>query len=60
MKSTPAKTIQEIAREILNLETLETRNMDSLDFHDMSVWDIRKALEAAYNAGRESVDTKGK
>jgi hypothetical protein len=42
----------EIAKEILDLETLEARNMDSLDFHELSVWEIRKALEAAYNAGR--------
>ncbi len=43
-----------IAKEVLNLETLETRNSDCLDFYDMAVWDIRKALEAAYNAGREA------
>ena len=48
-------TIDEIAREILGLETLETRRSDSLDFHDMGVWSIRKALETAYKAGRESV-----
>lgn len=46
-------TIENIAREILDLETLETRNMDGLDFHELSVWEIRKALEAAYNAGRK-------
>ena len=37
-----------------NLETLETRNSDSLDFHDLPVWSIREALLAAYHAGRES------
>ena len=47
-------TIEKIAHEILDLETLETRNMDSLDFHDLAVWEIRKALEAAYNAGRDT------
>ncbi len=41
-----------IAKEILNLETLEIRNMDSLDFHDLSVWEIREVIEAAYNAGK--------
>ena len=51
-------TIEKIAREILDLETLETRKMDSLDFHDMAVWEIRKALEAAYNAGRDAVTPK--
>ncbi|XHR30397.1 MAG: DUF6900 domain-containing protein [Chthoniobacteraceae bacterium] len=43
-----------IAKELLDIETLETRNMDSLDFHELSVLEIRKALEAAYNAGREA------
>lgn len=41
-----------IAKEILDLETLEIRKMDSLDFHELSVWEIREALEAAYNAGK--------
>jgi hypothetical protein len=43
--------IAEIAATILNIETLETRNRDSLDFHDVAVWQIKKALEAAYQAG---------
>ncbi len=43
-----------IAKEILDLETLEARNMDGLDFHELSVWEIREALEAAYNAGRKA------
>ena len=33
------------------LETLETRNRDALDFHDVAVWAIRHALEEAYAAG---------
>jgi len=53
-------TIEKIAREILDLETLETRKMDSLDFHDMAVWEIRKALEAAYNAGKSVANPKAK
>ena len=53
-------TIAKIAREILDLETLETRKMDSLDFHDMAVWSIREALEAAYNAGRDAATAKPK
>ena len=52
--------IEKIAREILDLETLETRKMDSLDFHDIAVWEIRKALEAAYNAGRDAATPKSK
>ena len=51
-------TIEKIARKILGLETLETRKSDSLDFHDVAVWSIHEALEAAYNAGREASNTK--
>ncbi|MDE1901250.1 MAG: hypothetical protein KGI37_06385 [Alphaproteobacteria bacterium] len=43
-----------IAKEHLNIETLKTRNSDSLDFHDCSVWGIKKALQAAYDLGRLS------
>jgi hypothetical protein len=45
------KTFTAIAREHLRIETLETRRSDSLDFHDVSVWGVRDALEAAYKAG---------
>ena len=44
--------IEKIAAQILGIETLETRKMDSLDFSDQAVWQIKEALEAAYNAGR--------
>lgn len=53
---TPDKTINRIARDILGLETLETRKRDSLDFHDHAVWSIKEALEAAYDAGARSKD----
>ena len=43
--------ILEIAQRQFRLETLETRNWDRLDFHDVAVWAIRAALEAAYAAG---------
>ncbi len=35
-----------------SIETLETQNSDRLDFHDVSVWSIRAALEAAFAAGQ--------
>jgi hypothetical protein len=44
--------LTEIAAEYLNLETLETRNSDSLDFSEHAVWSIKAALEAAYKAGQ--------
>ena len=42
-----------IAQKHLDIDTLQTRNADSLDFHDTAVWDIRDALEAAFKAGVE-------
>ena len=44
----------DIARQILLIETLEERRMDSLDFHEVAVWQVQKALEAAFEAGRKS------
>ncbi len=48
------KTLEKIAKEILWIETLETRSSDSLDFHEVSVWGLKEALEAAYKAGQQS------
>ena len=52
--TTKSARLQRIAKQYLDLETLETRNADDLDFHDLAVWAIREALEAAYQAGVES------
>jgi hypothetical protein len=54
------ETLAEIAKKMLSIETLETRKMDSLDFHDVAVWQVKKALEAAYRAGAASVATSTK
>ena len=43
-----------IAKQHLGIETLATRNSDSLDFYDVSVWKLKNALEAAFDAGRQS------
>ena len=49
------ETIKRIARDILRVETLKPRGRDSLDFHDnISVWTIKEALEAAYDAGAKA------
>lgn len=45
------QAIENIAREQLNIETLDVRGRDRLDFHDLPVWMLRAALEAAYLAG---------
>lgn len=45
-----------IAQQHLGIETLETRSRDRLDFHDVSVWSVKAALEAAYAAGQLATD----
>jgi hypothetical protein len=57
-KATATKAAQQldqllarIALDHLFIETLATRNSDSLDFHDVSVWGVKSALVAAYQAG---------
>lgn len=56
-KTVPAKAPSEAllleiaAKHFHGVETLETQNSDRLDFHDVAVWAIRAALEAAYAAG---------
>lgn len=45
--------ITQIAQKNLCIETLEPRNSDSLDFHNVSVWQIQDALTAAFVAGME-------
>lgn len=46
------QTIAEIAARILGVGNLAPHNIDSVDFHELSVTSIRRALEAAYEAGR--------
>ena len=59
------KLLEQIAKEHLFIETLETQHSDRSDFHDVAVWSIKSALEAAYAAGIEagkntSTTSKGK
>ena len=53
------KILTEIAKKNLNLETLETRGSDDLDFHDTAVWAIKNALRDAFIAGMtaEKIET---
>lgn len=46
--------LTDIAKKHLNIETLETRNSDGLDFHDVAVWSLKDALQEAYEAGLQS------
>ncbi|MEO8243492.1 MAG: hypothetical protein ABI832_14395 [bacterium] len=47
--------LMEIAAKHFHIETLEIRNSDGLDFHDVAVWSIRAALEAAFAAGQAAI-----
>ncbi|QDU71053.1 DUF6900 domain-containing protein [Mucisphaera calidilacus] len=53
-RATTDQALHRIASETLGLETLETRKSDSLDFHEVSVWGVKAALEQAYEAGRKA------
>ena len=46
--------MQQIALDHLFIETLETRNSDRMDFHEVSVWGVKSDLMAAYEAGRQA------
>ena len=45
------ETLERIAREELEITTLESRHNDEEDFHTLAVWEIQTILERAYAAG---------
>lgn len=60
MNAQTQKTLAALAKKILGIATLETQKSDRLDFHDVAVWSIKEALEAAYRAGQESAARSAK
>ncbi|MBT62910.1 MAG: hypothetical protein CML13_06825 [Puniceicoccaceae bacterium] len=48
-------TIERIAKKHFDVETMDTRNRDRLDFYDCGIWSIKAALEEAYKCGQKSV-----
>jgi len=59
------KTFDELLTQIAiehipGLTTLESRNSDEFDFHDVSVWTIKAALSQAYQIGYEQGVEAGK
>ena len=42
------EVINNIAKKVLGIDTLDTQNSDEADFHNLSVWQIKEALEKAY------------
>lgn len=53
--NTQNQTIQAIAAKHLRVKTLATQKSDSLDFHELAVWSINAALNAAYEAGKQQI-----
>ena len=50
--------LEQIAKRYLGIKTLEIRNSDALDFHEVGVWNVLAALEAAYKAGQQNDVTR--
>lgn len=45
------RLLETIARDVLAIPTLATRGRDALDFHDVGVVSLKRALRRAYAAG---------
>ncbi len=56
--ATTAQQLLQIAKQHLQIDTLETRRSDQLDFHEVSAWGIKSALQAAYDAGKLATGNK--
>ena len=54
------KLLEQIALKHFFIETLETQHSDRLDFHDVSIWAVKSALEAAYAAGKATGNAAAK
>lgn len=52
--------IQSLARRYFNVETLQIRNNDQLDYHSVHVSDMVLALLSAYNAGKQASNSNAK
>lgn len=50
----PNPLFEQIAREHLGIETLAEQKRDHLDFHDVGVNGLQRALQAAFDAGRQA------
>ncbi len=50
-QQTRVEVLESIARKHFHIETLEVQRSDALDFHDVSVWGVKAALQAAFEAG---------
>ena len=44
--------LTQIAKQVGGIPTLERQNLDSQDFHDISVWRLRELLRVSYELGK--------
>lgn len=51
-------TLADIAKKHLSIDTLASQRSDRLDFHDLAVWSIEQALEAAFQAGLDAAEDR--
>lgn len=49
---------ERLARKHLLIPSLAERKSDGLDFHDVSVWGVKAALQAAFEAGQQAGSAK--
>ncbi len=50
--------LAEIAKKHLFIDVLDSQQSDRLDFHDLAVWSIEQALEAAFQAGYDAAEDR--
>ena len=46
------RILSRIAKDVLRIATLKTRKGGDLDFYEVAVWEVRRALELAYAVGQ--------
>jgi len=50
-KLTDEELLQLARKAAPGIQTLENRHSDRLDFHEVAVWGLREAIEAAFELG---------
>lgn len=61
MNKRTEKKIEQVAKDnLIGIDTLETRGNDADDFHTVSVWSLKAALAAAYEAGKADAEKGAK
>ena len=53
-KTSRDRILARIAIEVLRISTLKTRKGSSLDFHEVAVWELHRALELAFMMGQRA------